>query len=69
MTHMANWKRVVPDPRGLCQACAGSGSDWPRRKDGQYDRRYTQPCGPCPECGGRVGFRTIEEWDAMGVKS
>jgi hypothetical protein len=58
---------VVPDPRGVCAVCEGSGSEWPRRKDGQWDRRYHWPIGPCPACSGRQGYRTFDEWREMGV--
>jgi hypothetical protein len=41
------WKLIVPGPNGLCECCGGTGSEWPRRMDGGYDRRYHWPIGPC----------------------
>ncbi len=58
----AKWQIVVPDPAGLCEACGGSGSHWPKRADGKPDRRYHWPVGPCPSCDGRRGYDTPEAW-------
>ena len=55
MTLSSRWKFVRLT--GIaCEACQGSGSEWPKRKDGKPDGRYTTPLGPCRECKGTGGW-------------
>lgn len=42
-----------------CEACEGSGSEYPKRKDGRPDGRYRYPIGPCPACKGTGGWREV----------
>jgi hypothetical protein len=50
------WVILQPGPGGICKACHGSCAEWVRRKDGQVDRRYRYPVGPCSVCNGTGGW-------------
>ena len=43
---------IEPPLANPCSACGGSGSEWKLRTDGQPDRRYFFPIGPCRRCNG-----------------
>lgn len=43
---------VVPPNPNPCVRCNGTGNEWATRRDGQPDRRYVFPIGPCRECEG-----------------
>jgi hypothetical protein len=45
------WAKVEPIVNP-CPVCVGMGSEWKRRADGDFDRRYRWPLGPCPACNG-----------------
>lgn len=36
-----------------CPDCYNTGSQWARKKNGEYDKRYRHPVGPCPACKGK----------------
>lgn len=50
-TNKLRWGIVPPNP-DPCPKCIGTGSYWPKRKDGLPDLRYSSPVGPCPACNG-----------------
>lgn len=52
-----------PD-EALCPSCKGGRSEWKKRKNGEYDRRYRWPIGPCLDCEG-TGY--TKEYRDLGL--